>query len=33
MRIHYLTIATKPHPILENIKKRVIQNKETTYIR
>tara|TARA_B100000508_G_C11455876_1_gene276706 strand:+ start:1552 stop:2214 length:663 start_codon:yes stop_codon:yes gene_type:complete len=32
MRIHYLTIATKPHPILENIKKRVIQNKETIHI-
>lgn len=28
MRIHYLTIATKPHPILENIKKKVIQNNE-----
>lgn len=32
MRVHYLTIATKPHPILENIKKRVLQNDEYIYI-
>ena len=28
MVLHYITVATKPHPILENIKKQVNANKE-----
>lgn len=29
---YYITIATKPHPILENIKKRVSNNNEQLYV-
>lgn len=29
---HYITIATKPHPILENIKKRISRNNEDIHI-
>ena len=32
MKIYYLTVATKPHPILENIKKQVEQNNEYIHI-
>lgn len=32
MKVHYITVATKPHPILNNIIKRVENNKEKLYI-
>ena len=32
MKIHYLTVATKPHPILENLRKRTCQNCEYIHI-
>lgn len=32
MKLHYITVATKPHPILTNIVNRIRSNKETIYI-
>lgn len=32
MKVHYITVATKPHPILNNIIKRVEDNNEKLYV-
>ena len=32
MKLHYITVATKPHPVLNNIQNKVNQNRETIHI-
>ena len=32
MKLHYITVATKPHPVLNNIQNKVNQNGETIHI-
>ena len=32
MKIHYVTIATKPHPVLNNLQKKIDANNEKLHI-